>query len=813
MLALGISAESQAGGKAPVTRGDTIIVVRGGTADRLADGNDSVLDNDFDREGDPMTARLDRDVSHGTLTFREDGTFLYEHDGSTGDSDSFRYRAYDDRSRSNRATVNIIVEDIPNTPPSVVNNVPNQEATQGAAFRIELAGFFTDPDDGDILTFSASGLPRSGSLSINSATGVLSGTPGGSDARDNPYNVKITATDRAGAEADLTFALAISAQNRADVVLDVRLLENPVTVGAATKWTLNVENRGPSELAEGQLDATWTTSGPALTLTVPGSCQLSGNATSSPAISCAVGALAANTSLAIALDGVLDGDGDLSLIGVVTADDPIVSNNSDIASAQIVRAFSEGPSQSINIRGNDVDVGDLDGDGLNDIVATASETRIFFNNGARAATTPGVSLGAGSGGKAIVLLDWNGDGSLDVAVGGTATADVEIFVNDKNGNFASADKLQNGGFGDVNRLATADLNNNGSDDLIVAGSSATKILTRLTQGGIDAVSLSSGAGRDVATADMNRDGVADIVVVRAGDRAVDLHYNNGDGTSFTQSRRNEGSVATVSAFDFNGDGTPDLALGLDGNDLSPPQHKLLIQQGGDFSSGGTFGASPITAILPGDVDLDGQPDIVAINAAGVHQLYIGGANNNFTLASEQIVSSGMTRGLLVDFNNDQSLDLVLVGSGAQILEIHANNGNGRLGLGDRGVPTLQLIDGATIQVPSGAPFVDPGATAIDDIDGDLTSQIVVSGRINTNVLGTQSLTYSVTDRAGNKATAVRTVQVGANAGTGGGGSGSLSPLFAVLLLMLTLPALAQRSCQTGHRIAINRLVSRFRPLQ
>lgn len=787
MLALGISAESQAGGKAPDTQSDTIIVVRGGTADRLEDGNDSVLDNDFDREGDPMTARLNRDVSNGTLTFREDGTFLYEHDGSTGASDSFRYRAYDDRRRSKRTTVNIIVEDIPNTPPSVINDVPDQEASEGSAYRIELAPSFTDADDGDTLTFSASGLPRSGSLSINSSTGVLSGTPGGSDARDNPYTVKITATDRAGAEAELTFALAISAKNRADVVLDVRLLENPVTVGAATKWTLNVENRGPSNLAEGQLNATWTTSGPALTLTVPGSCQVSDNATSSPAISCAVGALAANRSLAIALDGVLDGDGDMSLIGVVTADDPIVSNNSDIASAQIVRTFSEGPTQSINISGNDVDAGDLDGDGLIDIVATNSETRIFFNNGSRAASTPGVSLGAGSGGKAVVLLDWNGDGSLDVAVGGTATTDVEIFVNDTKGNFASADKLQNGGFGNVNRLATADLNNNGSDELIIAGSTATKILTRRTQGGFDAASLSSGAGRDLATADMNRDGVADIVVVRAGDRAVDLHYNNGNGTSFSRSRRNEGSVATVSVFDFNGDGTPDLALGLDGDDLTPPRHKLLIRQGNNFSSGGTFGASPITAILPGDVDLDGQPDIVAINAAGVHQLYIGGANNNFTLASEQIVSSGMTRGLLVDFNNDQSLDLVLVGAGAQILEIHANNGKGRLGLGDRGVPTLKLIDGARLQVTSGAPFVDPGATANDDIDGDITSQIVVSGSINTNVLGTQSLTYSVTDRAGNKATAVRTVQVGANAGTGGGGggSGSLSPLFAILLLTIS----------------------------
>lgn len=55
----------------------------------------------------------------------------------------------------------------------------------------------------------------------------------------------------------------------------------------------------------------------------------------------------------------------------------------------------------------------------------------------------------------------------------------------------------------------------------------------------------------------------------------------------------------------------------------------------------------------------------------------------------------------------------------------------------------------TIEVAKNSTFTIPSATALDNIDGDLTSKITVSGTVNTNVIGTYELEYSVTDNSGN----------------------------------------------------------------
>ena len=785
LLLIGIAAEAWAAGWPPFARTDRIEVARGGVADLLTTGAASVLDNDIDIEDDELSVILDRDVKHGVLELREDGTFRYEHDGSGKDSDEFRYRAFDGTRYSRATRVSIDIIDEPNSPPFVTGEVTEQQAIEGIAYELQLAGNFDDLDEGDAMLFSAQGLPVSGSLIIDAATGVLAGTPGRNDVRDNPYNVAITATDRAGATAQLSFPLLIFRDNRADMALSINLARNPVTVGETAQWDIRVENRGPGNLDDGQLTASWVTSGPALTLASPDGCVMTGNASSTPEMSCNIGPLEAQTTLLFSVTGTQDGDGDNSLIGVVTADDPILDNNADLAGGQVVAEFSEGPTQSLSLSGFGVDTGDLDGDGAMDIVATAGQTFVFFNNGNRAVTTPGTSLGSDTGGTAVTVLDWNGDGSMDIAVGGLAGRAAEIFVNDRSGGFGTAEQLQSSDVGSVNDIVAADLDNDGQSELVLAGSAGTVVLHGRSEGGFDQLSLSSGAGLDLAVSDIDQDGDLDLVVVCAADRAVDLHYNDGAGTSFSSTRLNYGSVATASAYDLNGDGAADLLLGIDGDDLNAPENKVLVQQGdGGFAASQSFGASPVSALISGDINIDGWPDVLAVNEAGVHQLYLGSPGSGLALAPEQIISDGMQRGVLADFNGDESLDLIMVGRDASVLEIHANNGIGRLGLGDRIAPDLQLLGEATVAIPAGVEWVDPGATAVDDIDGDITDQIQVSDTINTAVVGTQQVTYSVGDRAGNIMSAVRTVNVGVNEGTGGSGGGAMAPAWLVLLVLL-----------------------------
>lgn len=51
----------------------------------------------------------------------------------------------------------------------------------------------------------------------------------------------------------------------------------------------------------------------------------------------------------------------------------------------------------------------------------------------------------------------------------------------------------------------------------------------------------------------------------------------------------------------------------------------------------------------------------------------------------------------------------------------------------------------------GSIYTDAGATAADNVDGDITSKIQVTGSVNTNIVGTYILTYDVKDNAGNSA--------------------------------------------------------------
>jgi hypothetical protein len=69
-------------------------------------------------------------------------------------------------------------------------------------------------------------------------------------------------------------------------------------------------------------------------------------------------------------------------------------------------------------------------------------------------------------------------------------------------------------------------------------------------------------------------------------------------------------------------------------------------------------------------------------------------------------------------------------------------------------PIITLVGDATINLTVGDPYVDKGATANDNLDGIITSKIVKGGTVNTATPGTYTITYDVTDLAGNAATRV-----------------------------------------------------------
>lgn len=74
-------------------------------------------------------------------------------------------------------------------------------------------------------------------------------------------------------------------------------------------------------------------------------------------------------------------------------------------------------------------------------------------------------------------------------------------------------------------------------------------------------------------------------------------------------------------------------------------------------------------------------------------------------------------------------------------------------------PVVKLKGNNNITLYVGDKFTDPGATATDDRDGDLTSAIEIAGKVDTNKEGTYTLTYKVKDKSGNEASVTRTVKV------------------------------------------------------
>ena len=69
-------------------------------------------------------------------------------------------------------------------------------------------------------------------------------------------------------------------------------------------------------------------------------------------------------------------------------------NNASVAGAQVVAAFSEGPAQIVNSAAGGLASADLDGDGLNDVVATTANNTIdLFQQWKPSLSTPGNSLG------------------------------------------------------------------------------------------------------------------------------------------------------------------------------------------------------------------------------------------------------------------------------------------------------------------------------------------------------------------------------------------------------------------------------------
>ena len=85
---------------------------------------------------------------------------------------------------------------------------------------------------------------------------------------------------------------------------------------------------------------------------------------------------------------------------------------------------------------------------------------------------------------------------------------------------------------------------------------------------------------------------------------------------------------------------------------------------------------------------------------------------------------------------------------------------------DKDNPIISLNGNSKMYVPLNSSFNDPGFFASDNCDGDITSNVVVEGSVNTSSVGDYTINYSVSDSSGNSTTISRIVSVYAPNGNG-----------------------------------------------
>ncbi len=283
--------------------------------------------------------------------------------------------------------------------------------------------------------------------------------------------------------------------------------------------------------------------------------------------------------------------------------------------------------------------------------------------------------------------------------------------------------------GSTQAVAIGDVDGDGDADLVVADLIRTSSLSTVVR-----LYLNEGAGRfteaaasripqyqnvthALALADVDRDGDADLVFATTGQNRLYLNDGVGQFVDVTLAKM-PGDVDSTRALlvvDFDNDGAPEILCGNSGNSLA--QNRIYQNDGsGRFvdvtATHWPFELDRTEAYTYGDIDADGDLDVISGNKGTQSRSYLNDGRGHFTFGptSYMPVGSISTHCVeLADLDGDSDLDLVCGSHGQDCL--YLNDGNGR------------FVDVTSAWMPSRS---DPTVGLVfEDLDGDGDADLVV----------------------------------------------------------------------------------------
>jgi hypothetical protein len=307
-----------------------------------------------------------------------------------------------------------------------------------------------------------------------------------------------------------------------------------------------------------------------------------------------------------------------------------------------------------------------------------------------------VETATGGAVRALHAVDYDGDGVQDVVgvvdqTNASGSGTLSLWHGLGDGTFAVPVSLD---VTNILDLVVTDLNNDTRKDL-VALTSDGKIVVKLGNGtGFDAsktLTLDYTPYRFTSVR-FDNDGYDDLVVASISLDSFVVYHGVGDGT-FTEAKRvSAPGISQIAAADFDGDGRVDVAYG----NLYGPTVNVAFQ-----NADGTFGTPVVlqsgvtsapdgyrdfpSALVTGDIDEDGKPDLVVANweeygPAACVAVFRNNGSRAFT-RSTMIPRSWNASGdfdtlLLTDVNGDGHLDIVAGSVNGSTVMTFMGNGDG-----------------------------------------------------------------------------------------------------------------------------------------